>query len=79
MLLRDSGSRRLEGSYRIHPQSAAGPVFQKYRRQDLKSCIGLYPSQNFISFFRLALQSPVGHGLFIHEVSRSHTTTHHSR
>jgi len=22
---------------------------------------------------------PVGHGLLIHEVSRSHTTTHHSR
>ena len=24
-------------------------------------------------------QPPVGHGLLIHEVSRSHTTTHHSR
>ena len=22
---------------------------------------------------------PVGHGMLIHEVSRSHTTTHHSR
>jgi len=27
----------------------------------------------------LALQPPVGQGLIIHEVSRSHTTTHHSR
>ena len=27
----------------------------------------------------LARQPPVGHGLLIHEVSRSHTTTHHSR
>jgi len=26
----------------------------------------------------LALQPPVGHGLLIHEVSRSHTSTHHS-
>ena len=26
-----------------------------------------------------AQQPPVGHGLLIHEVSRSHTTTHHSR
>jgi hypothetical protein len=27
----------------------------------------------------LARQPPVGQGLLIHEVSRSHTTTHHSR
>ena len=27
----------------------------------------------------LAQQPPVGQGLLIHEVSRSHTTTHHSR
>ena len=26
-----------------------------------------------------AQQPPVGHDLLIHEVSRSHTTTHHSR
>ena len=29
--------------------------------------------------FFLARQPPVGQGLLIHEVSRSHTTTHHSR
>ena len=29
--------------------------------------------------FYLARQSPDGQGLLIHEVSRSHTTTHHSR
>jgi len=27
----------------------------------------------------LVQQPPVGHGLLIHEVSRSHTTTHHIR
>jgi len=27
----------------------------------------------------LAQQSPVGQGLLIHEVSRSHTMTHHSQ
>jgi len=32
----------------------------------------------FVSLF-LALQPPVGQDLLIHEVSRSHTTTHHSR
>ena len=32
----------------------------------------------FLSFF-LARQPPLGQGLLIHEVSRSHTTTHHSR
>ena len=30
-------------------------------------------------FFPVALRPNVGHGLLIHEVSRSHTTTHHSR
>jgi len=30
-------------------------------------------------FFLSARQPPVGHGLLIHKVSRSHTTTHHSR
>jgi len=30
-------------------------------------------------FFLLAQQPPVGYGLLNHEVSRSHSTTHHSR
>ena len=30
-------------------------------------------------FFFVARQPPVGHGHLIHEVSRSHSTTHHSR
>jgi len=30
-------------------------------------------------FFPMALWSNAGHGLLIHEVYRSHTTTHHSR
>ena len=30
-------------------------------------------------FFFLARQSPVGHGPLIHEIYRSHTTTHHNR
>ena len=30
-------------------------------------------------FFLLAHQLPVGHGLLLHEVSRSHTTKHNSR
>jgi hypothetical protein len=32
-----------------------------------------------IGFFYLAQETPVRLGLFIHEISRSHTTTHHSR
>jgi len=32
----------------------------------------------FVCLF-LARQPPVGQGLLIHEISRSHTTTHHSR
>jgi len=30
-------------------------------------------------FWFFAQQPPVGQGLLIHEVSRSHATTHHSR
>jgi len=30
-----------------------------------------------VGLFVLARQSPVGQGLFIHKVSRSHTTTHY--
>ena len=34
----------------------------------------------YVLLFLLARQPPVvGHGLLIQEVSRSHTTTHHSR
>ena len=33
----------------------------------------------FFFFFFVVLRPKAGHGLFIHEVSRSHTTTHHSR
>jgi hypothetical protein len=37
-----------------------------------------WPKYLFVYLF-LARQPPVGHGLLIHEDSRSHTTTHHSR
>ena len=37
----------------------------------------LHPINTF--FFPVALRPNVGHGLLIHEVSRSHTTTQHSR
>ena len=33
----------------------------------------------FVSFWHNGPPPPVGQGLLIHEVSRSHTTTHHSR
>jgi hypothetical protein len=32
----------------------------------------------FVCLF-LTRQPPVGHGPLIHKISRSHTTTHHSR
>ena len=41
---------------------------------------GMYPlGRLFVCLFVLARQPSVGHGLLIHEVSRPHTTTHHSR
>jgi hypothetical protein len=42
----------------------------------------LFPYGRILSekcLFLLARHPRVGHGLLIHEVSRSHTTTHHSR
>jgi len=44
------------------------------RSQAIESCDG----EN-IFFFNLAQQPPVGQDLLIHKVSRSHSTTHHSR
>jgi hypothetical protein len=45
----------------------------------LSSHVSLRLYSSFVCFFFLARQPPVGQGLFIHEVSRPHTTTHHSR
>jgi hypothetical protein len=39
--------------------------------------IYVFVFQRFVCFWRDS--PPVGHGLLIHEVSRSHSTTHHSR
>ena len=36
-------------------------------------------SRKIVTFFFVALRPNAAHGLLIHEVSRSHTTTHHSR
>jgi hypothetical protein len=45
--------------------------------EDVQICVSIDVYMNL--FFYLARQSPVGHGLLMHEVSRSHTATHHSR
>jgi len=45
------------------------------QRDSELSCSENFP---FRRGFFLALQPPVGQCLLIHEVSRSHTTTHHS-
>ena len=50
----------------------------------MQRCFGLELHHVLIAvvvflFFLLVQQPPVGHGLLIHEVYRSHTTTHHSR
>ena len=39
----------------------------------------IYITYIYIFFFSVALRPNAGHGLLILEVSRSHTTTHHSR
>ena len=44
--------------------------------------LGTQLTPNFFTLFVclfLARQPPVAQGLLLHEVSRSHTTTHHSR
>ena len=54
--------------------------------QKVRCCISLIPFQfntehrcMYFFFFPMALRPNAGHGLLILEVSRSHTTTHHSR
>jgi hypothetical protein len=47
------------------------------RRQNIRNIEMLRRNGNSVLF--LARQPPVNHGLLIHEVSTSHTTTHHSR
>jgi len=46
-----------------------------------KECFQLQDKNYLDTFFYyyLAQQPPVGQGLLFHEVSRSHTTMHHSR
>jgi len=51
---------------------ADGPLRQKIVPNTLLVCF-------LIIYFFLARQPSVGQGLLIHEVSGSHTTTHHSR
>jgi len=56
-----------------------------FRLHVIKVCIEeIFRMLDLLIFICLFLEQqspppPVGHGLLIHEVSRSHTTTHHSR
>jgi len=52
------------------------PVVQ--RKLSLQRWV-IYSNELSVLFVFGATAPPVGHGLLIHEVSRSHTTTHHSR
>ena len=51
---------------------------QIYLRAHLRTALVWVVNQRVICLF-LALQPPVGHGLIIHEVSRSHSSTHHNQ
>jgi hypothetical protein len=59
-------------------------VTGEYRELCNEEFIDLYPAENVVCLFvcfgaKAPPPPPVGQGLLIHEVSRSHTTTHHSR
>jgi hypothetical protein len=47
--------------------------------EDTHSKYDYYYYYYYYYFFGVALRPYAGHGLLILEVSRSHTTTHHSR
>jgi hypothetical protein len=56
------------------------PYFVVFVNNILEHCIDTnYNDQYFWLFFSLCDSPAVGQGLLIHEVSRSHRTTHHSR
>jgi len=42
-------------------------------------CVNYQVTLITLFFFAVALRPNAGHGLLILEISRSHTTTHHSR
>ena len=65
-------------------ESAHCNLLQNKFNSKLPINIALYPKEQLHFspskfFFPVALQPNAGHGLHILEVSRSHTTTHHSR
>jgi len=60
-----------------HPLQFSSLTFTVIQSFDTINC-GLFRT-TLNNFFFWAQQPPVGQGLLIHEVSRSHTTTHHSR
>ena len=60
-----------------NPCLCGGNLDRRMLYEDL--CMVVMGRDLYIVCLFLALQPPVGHGLLIHEISRSHTTTHHSR
>ena len=54
-------------------------IFDIIRFDLMASDKAFFPSSCAYLFLLLAQQPPVGQGLLIHEVSRSHTTTHDTR
>jgi len=59
--------------YRPHPDAVS------YSRSLRTRHVVVTETSGLLKAFFFARQPPVGQGLLIHEVSRSHTTTHHSR
>jgi len=78
-----TGGRR--GAYRVlmgryvrnRALIATNSVHPPYAQES--SLKGFYFTSLFVCLMSLARQPPVGQGLIIHEFSRSHTTTQHSR
>ena len=58
--------------------STDGECFSMLRLGN-KQLFGTFPSDRILQFIFVALRPNAGHGLLIIDVSRSHTTTQHSR
>jgi len=56
-----------------------GKIYTTYIKAIFVECESTMRNTYMFFIFFLAQQPPVGQGFLIHEVSRSYTTTHHSR
>jgi hypothetical protein len=80
VILHNYGPMKTEQSVpkRLHIQFRRRGITQK-KAYNIQNTAKVWKQQTFVCLLISGSQPPVGHGLLIHEVSRSHAMTHHIR